>query len=57
MGSENALDNMKLWRVTINGALLTRYNTNPRDFHFRTITCDETWLKAVLSLRLQLSYV
>ena len=28
-------DDMKQSRVTISGAMLTRYNTNPDDFHFR----------------------
>ena len=37
-------DDMKQSRVTISGAMLTRYNTNPDDFHFRVVTCDETWL-------------
>ena len=37
-------DGMKLSRVTISGALLTRYTANPGDFHFRVVTCDETWL-------------
>ena len=36
-------DDMKLSRVTISGAMITRYNANP-DFHFRLVTCDETWL-------------
>ena len=35
-------DDMKQSRVTISGAMLTRYNTNPDDFHFRVVTCDET---------------
>ena len=35
---------MKQSRVTISGAMLTRYNANPDDFHFRVVTCDETWL-------------
>ena len=34
-------DDMKQSRVTISGAMLTRYNTNPDDFHFRVVTCDE----------------
>ncbi|XP_048243687.1 histone-lysine N-methyltransferase SETMAR-like [Haliotis rufescens] len=37
-------DDMKLSRVTISGALLTRYNANPDDFHFRIVTSDETWV-------------
>ena len=37
-------DDMKQSRVTISGAMLTRYNTNPDDFHLRVVTCDETWL-------------
>ncbi|XP_067687143.1 histone-lysine N-methyltransferase SETMAR-like [Haliotis asinina] len=35
---------MKLSRVSISGAILTRYHANPEDVHFRTVTCDETWL-------------
>ena len=31
-------DDMKQSRVTISGAMLTRYNTNPDDFHFRVVT-------------------
>ncbi|XP_071092044.1 protein GVQW3-like [Haliotis cracherodii] len=37
-------DDMKLSRVTISGALPTRYNDNPDDFHFRIVTSDETWV-------------
>lgn len=35
---------MKESRVTNSYALLTRYNRDPEDFHFRLVTCDETWL-------------
>ncbi|XP_067665195.1 histone-lysine N-methyltransferase SETMAR-like [Haliotis asinina] len=37
-------DDMKLSRVNISGAKLTHYHANPEDFHFRNVTCDETWL-------------
>ncbi|XP_048251006.1 histone-lysine N-methyltransferase SETMAR-like [Haliotis rufescens] len=37
-------DDMKLSRVTISGDLLTRYNANPDDFHFRIVTSDKTWV-------------
>ncbi|XP_071102349.1 histone-lysine N-methyltransferase SETMAR-like [Haliotis cracherodii] len=37
-------DDMKLSRVTISGALLTRYNANPDGFHFRIVTSDENWV-------------
>ncbi|XP_067667447.1 protein GVQW3-like [Haliotis asinina] len=37
-------DDMKLSRVSVSGAMLTRYHANPEDFHFRIVTCDETWL-------------
>ncbi|XP_071083734.1 histone-lysine N-methyltransferase SETMAR-like [Haliotis cracherodii] len=43
-GSRMLTDDMKLSRVTISGALLTRYNANPDDFHFRIVTSDETWV-------------
>ncbi|XP_067660295.1 histone-lysine N-methyltransferase SETMAR-like [Haliotis asinina] len=35
-------DDLKLSRVSISGAMLTRYHANPEDFHFRIVTCDET---------------
>ena len=37
-------DDMKQSRITISGAMLTRYNANPDEFHFRLVICDETWL-------------
>ncbi|XP_067649098.1 histone-lysine N-methyltransferase SETMAR-like [Haliotis asinina] len=37
-------DDMKLSRVNISGAMLTRYHAKPEDFHFKIVTCDETWL-------------
>ncbi|XP_048253298.1 protein GVQW3-like [Haliotis rufescens] len=37
-------DDMKLSRVTISGALLTRYNAIPDDYKFRIVTSEESWV-------------